>query len=237
MIDPNGRVVLVSGANRGIGRAVATTLHAKGYTVSAAARDADALAESLAPLAGERLLLARYEAGERATHAAWVEATVERFGRLDALVNNAGTSNRFGIEGGEEAELDALWEANLKGPLFLTRTCLPHLRASGQGRIVNIGSLSGKRVRNDNFAYAASKFAIMALTHGTRRIGWEDGVRATALCPSFVATDLTADVTKVARADMIDPADLADLAATVIALPNTAAVAELLVNCRLEDTL
>ena len=62
-------------------------------------------------------------------------------------------------------------------------------------------------------------------------------MRATALCPSFVATDLTRDVTKVERSEMIDPADLAELVATVIALPSTASIAELLVNCRLEDTL
>ena len=62
-------------------------------------------------------------------------------------------------------------------------------------------------------------------------------LRATALCPSFVATDLTTDVTKVARAEMIRPDDLAELAARVIALPNSASVAELLVNCRFEDTL
>jgi len=237
MIDPDGRVVMISGASRGIGRAVALALHAKGYTISAGARDPDALAEALGPLAGDRLLCTRYVAAERSTHAAWTSATVERFGRLDALVNNAGTTNRFSIESGDEAELDALWTTNVKGPLFLTRECLPHLRASGAGRVVNVGSLSGKRVRNDDVAYGASKFALMALTHGTRRIGWEDGVRATALCPSFVSTDLTAGVTKVARSEMIDPQDLAELVATVIALPNTASIAELLVNCRLEDTL
>lgn len=237
MIDPEGRVVMVSGASRGIGRAVVEVLHGKGYAISAGARDPEALADALDTLAGDRLHCARYEAADRASHAAWTAATVERFGRLDALVNNAGTSNRFSIESGDEAELDALWATNLKGPLFLTRECLPHLRRSGSGRVVNVGSLSGKRVRNDDVAYGASKFALMALTHGTRRIGWEDGVRATALCPSFVATDLTREVTKVARSEMIDPADLAELVATVIALPNTASVAELLVNCRLEDTL
>lgn len=237
MIDPTGRVVMVSGANRGIGHAIATTLHAKGYTLSAAARDTDSLSAALAPLVGERLLMARYDASDRASHTDWVNATIERFGRLDALVNNAGTTNRFSIEDGDEADFDELIAINLKGPLFLTRLCLPYLRASGAGRVINVGSLSGKRVRNDDIAYGASKFALMALTHGTRRIGWEDGLRATALCPSFVATDLTAGVTKVDRSEMIDPDDLAELAATVIALPNTASIAELLVNCRLEDTM
>jgi NAD(P)-dependent dehydrogenase (short-subunit alcohol dehydrogenase family) len=237
MLKPEGRVVMVSGASRGIGRAIAELLHAKGYSVSAGARDPAALAQSFAPLAGDRLLCARYEAGDRASHEAWVQTTLDRFGGIDALVNNAGTSNRFSIEEGEESDLDDLITINVKGPLFLTRLCLPHLRASGSGRIVNVASLSGKRVRNDNIAYAMTKFALMALTHGTRRIGWDDGVRATALCPSFVATDLTADATRVTREEMIDPADLAELAATVIALPNTASVAELLVNCRHEDML
>lgn len=228
---------MISGANRGVGRAIAETLHARGYTISAGARDVAALEAALAPLGGARLLCARYEAGDRDSHTAWLAATLDRFGRLDALVNNAGTSNTFSIEDGDEADLDALWTINVKGPLFLTRACLPHLKAAGSGRIVNVASLSGKRVRNENIAYNMTKHALMALTHGTRRIGWEHGVRATALCPSFVATDLTAGVTKVAREEMIEPGDLAELAAMAIALPNTAAMAEMLVNCRLEDTL
>lgn len=228
---------MISGASRGIGRAIAETLHAKGYTISAGARDVAALETALTPLAGNRLLCSRYEAADRDSHAAWLSATLEKFGRLDALINNAGTSNTFSIEEGEEADLDALWTINVKGPLFLIRACLPHLKTAGSGRIVNVASLSGKRVRNDNIAYSMTKHAMMALTHGTRRIGWRDGVRATALCPSFVATDLTAGVTKVTRKEMIEAADLAELAATAIALPNTAAMAEMLVNCRLEDTL
>lgn len=237
MLAPEDRVIMVSGANRGIGRAIAERLHARGYSVSAGARDPERLRESLAHLTGPRFLACRYDAGDHDSHAGWVDGTLAHFGRLDGLVNNAGTSNGFSIEAGDEAELDTLVTANIKGPLFLTRACLPHLRASGAGRIVNVASLSGKRVRNENIAYAMTKFALMALTHGTRRIGWEDGLRATALCPGFVATDLTAEVTKISRSDMIAPEDLAHLAETVIALPNTASIAEMLVNCRLEDTL
>ena len=128
-----------------------------------------------------------------------------------------------------------LFTINIKGPLYMTRLVLPHLRKTGAGRILNVASLSGKRVKNENIAYAMTKHALIALTHGTRRIGWEDGVRATSICPSFVATDLTAGVTKVARGEMIQPDDLAELMATAIALPNTAVMAEMLVNCRLED--
>jgi NADP-dependent 3-hydroxy acid dehydrogenase YdfG len=235
MLDPAGRVVMVSGANRGIGRAVAETLHAKGYIVSAGARDVGGLTESLRHLEGDRLLCARYDAQDRPTYAAWVDATAARFGRIDALVNNAGTSNTFSIEDGDEADLDALITVNMKGPLFMTRHAMPHLKRAGSGRVVNVASLSGKRVKNENVAYAMTKHAVVALTHATRRIGWEHGVRATCVCPSFVATDLTAGVNKVSRDEMIDAHDLAELIATAIALPNTAAMAEMLVNCRQED--
>lgn len=237
MLDPAGRVVLVSGASRGIGAAIARHLLSQGYSVGLGARKPDDLARVTAGFPAERVHHARYEAEDRASHAAWVEAAMGRFGRIDGLVNNAGIGVRATIETVTEEELDRIWAVNVKAPLNMIRLCLPALRASGAGRIVNVASLSGKRVKNDNVAYNMSKFAVMALTHNARRLGWDDGVRATAVCPSFVATDLVADVTKVARAEMIDPADLASLVGTVLALPNNAAVAELLVNCRLEDSL
>jgi NAD(P)-dependent dehydrogenase (short-subunit alcohol dehydrogenase family) len=232
MLEPQGRVIMISGASRGIGRAVTDHLLARGYSVSAGMRDPETF-----DLAGPRLMTAHFDATDRSSHAEWLEATLDRFGRLDGLVNNAGIADRFTIDAGDEADLDALIAVNVKGPLFLTRICLPHLRSTGTGRIVNVASLSGKRVRNDNIGYAMTKYALMALTHGTRRIGWDDGVRATALCPGFVATDLTAGVQTIERDAMIAPDDLAVLAETVIALPNTASVAEMLVNCRHEDML
>lgn len=233
MLKPDNRVILVSGASRGIGRAIARRLEEAGYTLSLGARDTAALEAAHGPETDRRHHF-RYDAEDRASHAAWVEATLGRWGRIDGLVNNAGVTSRFTLEAGEESELDRVWAINCKAPLFMTRLCLPHLRASGTGRIVNIASLSGKRVKNDNVAYAMSKHALMALSHATRRIGWDHGVRVTTICPSFVRTDMTADA-KFRPEDMIDPADLAELAVTAIGLPNTAAVAELLVNCRLED--
>ena len=235
MLLPEGRVVLVSGASRGIGAAIAKHLLALGYTVSLGARNPVDLQPVSAGAAPERVHHARYDAEDRASHGAWVEAVRARFGRIDGLVNNAGIGVKGTIETVSEADLDRIYAVNVKAPLNMIKLCLPALRASGSGRILNIASLSGKRVRNDNVAYSMSKFAVMALTHSARRLAWEDGVRATAVCPSFVATDLVADVTKVARAEMIDPADLATLVGTLLALPNNAAVAELLVNCRLED--
>ncbi|MBV9137709.1 MAG: SDR family NAD(P)-dependent oxidoreductase [Hyphomicrobiales bacterium] len=235
MIAPEGRVVLVSGANRGIGFAIAKTLYDKGYTVSLGVRDPHGLTAAIAHWNDLRVHTAHYEATQWHTHEAWVESVIERFGRLDGLVNNAGVSSRGTIRDIDEKELDRVFAVNCKAPLNMIRQALPHLEASGAGRIVNVASLSGKRVKNDNVAYAMSKFAVVALTHAVRRLGWEKGVRATALCPSFVRTDMTAGATQISAEMMTNPADLAELVATVIALPNTASIAELLVNCRLED--
>jgi NAD(P)-dependent dehydrogenase (short-subunit alcohol dehydrogenase family) len=129
-----------------------------------------------------------------------------------------------------------MWAVNVKGPMRVIRAAWPHLIACGQGRVVNIASLSGKRVRNPNIGYAMSKYAVVALTHGVRREGWDHGIRATALCPGFVATDMTARATHP-REQMSQPEDIAVLVGTLLTLPDHAVVAELLVNCRLEDML
>ena len=236
MLPPEGRVVLVTGANRGIGRAVASCLHDRGYLLSLGARDRAALRDSVADWAGERVMTQAYDAEDPATNRAWVEASLARYGRIDALVNNAGIAAPARLEDGEEA-FDRLWTVNVKGPLRMIRLCLPHLKRAGSGRVVNVASLSGKRVINDNAGYAMSKFAVVALTQAVRQAAWEEGVRATSLCPGLVATDMTAEVASVDPEDMIQPADLAELVALAIALPNNASVSELLVNCRWEAGL
>lgn len=231
MIAPDDRVIMVSGASRGIGRAVTERLLSAGFRVSAGLRQLHAL------VATERLMTYQYDAERIENARDWVEATVSRFGALHGLVNVAGLNTRVELTDPEEAQLDALWTVNVKAPLRLTRYALPYLRACGYGRVVNVVSLSGKRVRNSNVGYAMSKFALVALTHGVRQAGWQDGVRATALCPGFVATDMTIGVTKVPRQQMTDPGDLAMLVETILRLSNTASIAELLVNCQLEDML
>ena len=232
MLDPTGRVAMVSGASRGIGRAIAARLRARGYRISAGVRTPSSVE------AGEDVLVQKYDAERAEDATAWVAATMARFGRIDALVNAAGISTpRVRLDDADETALDGMWRVNVKGPLRLIRAALPHLRACGEGRVINIASLSGKRVANENFGYAMSKFALIALTQSVRREGWDAGIRATALCPGFVATDMTAYVTTAPREKMTDPADIAVLAETLIMLPNTATIGELLVNWRLEPML
>lgn len=227
------RVALISGASRGIGAAVAARLLARGWLVSCGVRRPGEFATS----APANAYYHRFDALDPSSAQDWVAATIERFGRIDALVNNAGSNEKVRIQDDNDAALDRLWAINVKAPLRLTRLCLPHLEAYGQGRIINIASLSGKRVRNAWVGYNMTKFALMGLTHTTRHVAWEKGVRATAVCPSFVRTDMTRAVTKVSREEMISVETMAELVTTLIELPNNAAIAELLVNCRLEDML
>lgn len=237
MLEPNNRVIMVSGANRGIGKAIAIALYDAGYSVSLAARDVKSLDSVVSSFAPDRVLCAHYDAEDKGTHEQWVNQTEQQFSRIDGLINNAGMVVRVKVDEERDEELDRMWEVNVKAPLSMIRTALPHLKRSGHGRIVNVASIAGKGVYNNNVGYAMTKFAVVALSHATRHLGWDDGVRCTALCPSFVRTDMTADVETFPLDDMMEPADLAALVVTVIGLSNTASVAELIVNCRNDVTM
>jgi NADP-dependent 3-hydroxy acid dehydrogenase YdfG len=232
MLSPKGRVVLVSGANRGIGLAFAQRLYAAGYTLSLGARDPAALDALTERWDRGRLLKAVYEAQDHATHERWIAATAERFDRIDGLVNNAGIDLDVDLEDDTDADLDRLWAINVKAPLSMTRKAMPHLRRGGAGRVVNVASIAGKAVFGSGVGYSMSKFALVALSHATRHAAWDDGVRCTALCPGYVSTDMTANVQTIAREEMTSPGDIAELVVTVMGLSNNASVAELTVNCR-----
>lgn len=231
MLDPKGRVAMISGASRGIGRAIAERLLASGFFVSAGVRGRHTLPEH------ERLFVHRYSAESESDPGDWVAATVARFGRVDALVNSAGINPKAKLDDADETAIEAMWQVNVKGPLRMIRAALPHLRAAGEGRVINLASLSGKRIVNENVGYGMSKFALIALTQSLRREEWANGIRATALCPGTVNTDMTLGMTTSPRDVLTQPEDLAVLAETLILLPNTATIGELLINWRLEPFL
>jgi NAD(P)-dependent dehydrogenase (short-subunit alcohol dehydrogenase family) len=227
------RVAMVSGANRGIGLAVARALAAEGWALSLGVRRPENIPDLAVP-AG--LLVSPYEAKDEASASDWVRATLARFGRLDGLVANAGVAPFVGLEEGDLSGLDTLLDVNVKGPFRLVRAAFPALKRGGSGRVVIVASLSGKRILGLNAGYQMSKHAMVALAHAVRRAGHDHGIRATALCPGFVATDLTVNA-QFPRDEMTAPEDVARLAALVMGLPNSASVAELLVNCRYESML
>lgn len=234
MLSPRGRVIMISGASRGIGRAVAEHLLELGYRLSLGVRDPKSLAR-FAKGRKARVLVERYDAADRLSGKRWVAATIARFGRLDGLVNNAGIFRKLDPATGAEADLDALWEINVKGPFRVIQAAFPHLKAAGSGRIVNIASLSGKRVKAARSGgYAMSKFALLALTQAVRFSGWPHGIRASAVCPGFVATDMARPLAGLPDADMTQPEDIARLVALLLALPNNATVPEIMVNQELE---
>lgn len=232
MAEPSARVVMLSGATRGIGRAIAERLTAEGYRLSLGVRRPDAAAAAFPDA-----LVHRFDALEPATAQSWIEATAARFGRIDALINNAGMLAPFALEDGPETVLQQHWDVNVMAPFRLTQQCLPWLARAGQGRVINIASTDGKRVRaGSSIAYAMSKHALIAMTHAIRFAGWDAGVRATALCPGAVDTDLIADLPGVTpKPERLQPETIAETVAFLLRLPNTASVAELVMNTRLES--
>ena len=233
----NERVAMVSGANRGIGRAIARELARRGFRLSLGVRKPETPVAGLAGVAPDAVFLTRYEAREPDAGNAWVAATMARFGRIDVLVNNAGIAPQVHLETGTDAELDALLDINVKAPFRVLRAAFPHLKVSGTGRVINVASLSGKRVLGLNAGYQMAKHAVIALNHAVRRAGWDHGIRSTALCPGFVNTDLASQHSELDMKQVTQPEDLALLACTLIELPNSAAVAELLVNWRHEPLM
>ncbi len=235
-LEPAGRVVMISGANRGIGLAIARRLHADGYGLSLGARDPAALAGATGDLGDERVLRHAYEARDPDAAAPWVAATLERFGRLDGLVNNAGILHHHPVEPFDEALLDESWAVNVKAPYRLSVAAMPHLRAAGSGRIVNLVSLSGIRYKGGSPSYAITKFAAMGLAQVLRKAAWDDGVRVTALCPGDTLTDMTA-LSGTPAEIQTSPENLAEIVSHVLALPNIASVATIPVNCRAEPAI
>ncbi len=231
------RVAMISGGTRGIGAATCLQLLRDGWALSVGVRPGRDLPPHLFDTDPERIFLHAFDAADRATHAPWVAATAQRFGQIDALVNCAGIDGPALLADATEEALDELWAINSKTPLHLIQLALPHLRKTGAGRIVNVASLSGLRVKNANVGYAMSKFALVALTHAVRQQEFAHGVRCTAICPGFVDTDMTGHVTAVPREEMTRPADVAAAIGFVLSLPNTASIAELPINWRAEDTV
>jgi NAD(P)-dependent dehydrogenase (short-subunit alcohol dehydrogenase family) len=228
-------VAMISGATGGIGGAIARSLHQSGYRLSLGIRTPRPVAGL--DSASAEVKTFSYDATRAGDAQAWVSETVRHFGRIDVLVNCAGIMRTVTLDEGSEADLDALFEVNVKAPYRLIRAALPELRKCGRGRVINMASLSGKRVRNLNVGYQMTKFALVALSHAVRRAGWEDGVRATAVCPGWVRTDMAAKTASMPLEEMTDPEELAALVTSVIGLSNTASVAELLVNCSFETML
>ena len=240
LLPAAGRVVMISGASRGIGAAIARRLYADGYTLSLGARDPAAARAALGPHDDARVMTARFDAADATTGQAWIADTVARFGRIDSLINNAGILRMIRFDDGDEAALSEMWTVNVMAPFRLLRLALPHLRKAGHGRVVNIASTDAKRYRDasSSVGYVMTKHAVLAMSHAAKFAGWDDGVRVTALCPGAVDTDLIAGLPGVTpSAGRMKPETIAHAVSFLLSLPDNASVAELPINTRLEPSL
>lgn len=224
------RVVMISGANRGIGLVLARHLAGKGWRISAGVRDPASVT------LGEPHLVHAFDATRAGQEQAWVEQTMRHFGRIDAVIANAGVMVPGSILECSEEDMDLMLEVNLRSPIRLVKAAWKPLEACGQGRVIVIASLSGKRVKSpESGPYAITKHAAVALAQSVKRTGREAGIRATAICPGFVATDMARQITTREDDDMTQPEDVAKMIEAVLELPNTATVAELCISCVEED--
>ncbi len=225
MLSPTDRVVMITGASRGIGKSVAERLMASGFKVSAGVRDPSKFTNS------DQVIYRYYDAEKPETASSWLADTLRQFGGVHALANVAGIFRPYNFQSEDDAELDEMWRVNVKGPLRLIQLALPHLKSCGEGRIINVVSVSGKALFSPMVGYAASKHAMMAVTKAVRREAWGDGVRATSICCGYVLTDMGQNASRVSRDEMTRPEDLAELIHTIMLLPNTAGVPECIVDC------
>jgi NAD(P)-dependent dehydrogenase (short-subunit alcohol dehydrogenase family) len=189
--DFSGRVAIVTGAARGLGRAAASRLYERGAAVVVNLRDqprADAVAAAL----GER---AHGVGGDLATPGVPEEIarrTIERFGRVDILVNNAALALTTRFADLTADEWRATLEVNLTAPFLLTKAVLPTMRAQRYGRIVNVSSSAGRTVSTLGGAhYTASKAGLLGLTRAAAKELGKFGITVNAVCPGMIDTELT----------------------------------------------
>ena len=214
----DGRIALVTGGGRGIGRAVALALASSGAAVAVTGRDAarlGAVCDEIAAGGGVALALQCDVAEAPAVAQAFARAS-ERLGPIDILVNNAGITASVKFAEMDDATWDRIMRVNAAGPFYCCRAAVPDMIAGGWGRIINIASYAGLSGIAYSSAYSASKHALIGLTRSLALELGRAGVRANAICPGWVETDMVHDavaniVAKTGRAE-------ADARASMLAL-------------------
>ena len=217
----DGKIALITGASRGIGKGIAEGFAREGAALILVARDLARLQQLEESLTAERRNVVVMQADvtdERQVQEAF-QRTMQLFGRLDILVNNAGV-----FDGGplDELTLEA-WEkvmaVNLRGPFLCTREALRIMKPQQGGRIINIGSISAQRVRPNSAAYSTSKHGIWGLTQVTQLEGRPHGITCCCLHPGNVEVETLADTQRRKQEPVMQAEELAEVAITMAALP------------------
>lgn len=214
-----GKVALVTGGNKGIGKAIAAGLAAEGASLVLTARGVAELKTTAAAI-GDRALAIPADVTEERQVEDLFQQTMARFGRLDLLVNNAGA-----FDGGPLDQLSLeTWEkvmaVNLRGPFLCTRAAMRIMKKQGGGRIINIGSISAQRVRPQSAPYSTTKHGLWGLTQVTALEGRDFGITCGCLHPGNVRVERRRESGKVEDEEpMMEPEDLARAAVLMATLP------------------
>jgi short-subunit dehydrogenase len=186
----DGKVVLITGASQGIGAACAREFRSRGARLSLTARSEDKLRE----VAGADALVTAGDLTSAEVRSRVVERTIERFGAIDILINNAGAGLYSPAWKAPLDQAHAMFELNFFAPLAMIQLVAPHMRQRRSGMIVNIGSIAGKVTLPWFTLYSATKFALGSLTEGLRMELAGDGIRTMVVCPGYVKTDFQSHV-------------------------------------------
>lgn len=180
--DFSGKVAIVTGGTRGLGRQIAVRLAKSGCSVAACGRN-----EPTDLPANVTFFQADIRDPDQAK--AFVDAVVDKFGRLDILVNNAGGSPASDVATASPRFIDAILKLNLVGPLYMAQAAHPHMKKAGGGSIVNIASVSGARPSPGTAVYGAAKAGLLNLTQSLAQEWGQDGVRVNAIIAGLMATE------------------------------------------------
>lgn len=228
----HGKTVFITGAASGLGLALAEQLAASGADIVATDIRPNLLEETCARLRrhGVRAHAIGFDVGEPAACARAVREAVDKFGRLDVLVNNAGTDVTLPIDDLSETDWLRVINTNLNGPFLLAKYAAPHMRAAGGGHIVNVASTAAKRAWPNAAAYHASKWGLLGLSHALHAELRPQGIRVTAVVAGGMRTPFLLDrFPDIDQGALQDPANVAEAITSVLLLPPSTVVAELTV--------
>ncbi len=203
MNDFAGRVALVTGASRGLGRATAARLYERGASVAVNVRDAER-ADEVARVLGERAFAVPGDITLPGVPEEIIHLTVKRFGRLDILVNNAAHARSTRFPDLSAHEFRKALDVNLVAPFLLTKAALPVMQAQHYGRVINISSSAGRMVSTLGGAhYTASKAGLLGLTRAAAKELGKFGITVNAICPGMIDTELTHENASAARLEQL----------------------------------
>lgn len=208
-----GRVAIVTGAGRGIGKAAAIALASAGAAVVLTSRTREQLDEAAGEIAsaGGRALAHRADVTSESEVAGLFDAALAWGGRLDVLVNNAGDNRRAEVERITLADWTYIWEVNTTSTFLCSRAAIEPMRAAGGGRIINVTSLAGKRGSATRGSYSAAKFGVHGLSEALAAEVKPFGILVTCICPGAVATALRArSVPGEDQSTLLAPEDVAE---------------------------